>query len=99
MTPQGRSSSNHVQARAAGGGFDYGLAPVEVREQIQQAVHVVRERLQAAEPNAVAIGREFRTVKRLLAHGTFVSWLEAEFGMAHGEVVRFIAAAEKGSRR
>jgi hypothetical protein len=99
MSAGGRTSSDHCQARTDAGGFDYGLAPAGVRPKIQQAANAVREQLRAANPDAAAIGRELRTVKRLLAHGTFVAWLEAEFSIDHAAAVRFIAAAEGGERR
>lgn len=99
MTRRARNSSDHVQARAAAGNFDYRLAPVERREDIQLAAERIGEQLQGAEQNTVAIGRDLQAVKRLLAHGTFVAWCEAEFGMSDSAAVRYITAAEKGRDR
>jgi hypothetical protein len=93
MTRSGRTSSDHIQAPAAGGGFDYRFAPREARELIQEAAKTIRAHLQAAEPNAAEFAGEVRTVKRLLGHGTFLAWLEAEFGLAGAEADRFIVAA------
>ena len=93
MSRGGRKSSDHMQARGPGGGFDYNRAPRGVREQIREAAETIRQQLQAAEPNAAAFASEVRTVKRLLGHGVFLAWLEAEFGLLGAEADRFIVAA------
>ena len=99
MTHRARNSCDHIQARAAGGGFDYDRTPREVRAQIQEAAETIRKHLRAAEPNAAAFAREVRTVNRLLGYGTFLAWLEAEFGLLGAEADYFIAAAYRARRR
>lgn len=74
--------------------YDYDDIPEETRTQAQQAADQVRALLRRAAEDLVQIGTKLLEVKRLIGHGKFGGWIEAEFGWSHSTANRFMRVAE-----
>ena len=51
--------------------------------------------MQLAAESIIEVGRELIEQKRLLGHGNFLPWIEAEFGMSGVSASRFMNVAEQ----
>jgi hypothetical protein len=55
----------------------------------------IRSLAAGAVENGIEIGRELAAVRGMLPHGSFRSWLAAEFGMSRATAYRYMEAAER----
>lgn len=80
-----------------GSGFDYrslGLTDHAMNCVIAER-NRVRDLFTKSQENLIQIGHALLNVKELLPHGTFGSWLDAEFGWSPSSARRFMQVAEQ----
>lgn len=74
--------------------FDYGAVPAPVAVEAREAAQRIRLRLRRSAEDIIEIGRDLLAVKAALPHGSFLPWIEAEFGMSVRASQRFMQVAE-----
>ena len=55
----------------------------------------VRDGLRRSAGDIISIGQDLLAAKKLLGHGKFGGWLDAEFGLSHRSATQFMRAAER----
>ena len=74
--------------------FDYGAVPAPVAIEAREAAQRIRLRLRRSAEDIIEIGRDLLAVKASLPHGSFLPWIEAEFGMSERSARRFMQVAD-----
>lgn len=74
--------------------FDYGTVPAPIAVEAREAAQRIRLRLRRSAEDIIEIGRDLLAVKASLPHGSFLPWIEAEFGMGHSTADRFMQVAK-----
>ena len=72
-------------------GFEY--SAVTEGEKLQAAARRIKDCRHRIFEDVIEIGRELIAVKKMLAHGQFQKWIEAEFGWGKTTVRNFINVA------
>ncbi|MBF0093053.1 MAG: DUF3102 domain-containing protein [Alphaproteobacteria bacterium] len=75
--------------------FDYTGLPSEAATEIRAAAERIRVRMKRTAEDIIEIGRDLIAVKAKLAHGQFLPWIEAEFGMGDDTARNFMNVAKK----
>lgn len=73
--------------------FDYNDIPVPTAIRAREAAERIKLRLRRSAEDIIEIGRDLIAVKDSLPHGSFLPWIEAEFGMAERTARRFMDVA------
>lgn len=75
--------------------FDYARLPAEHAGEVRAAAERIKVRLKRTAEDIIEIGRDLIAMKERLAHGQFLPWIEAEFGMTDRTARNFMAVAER----
>ncbi len=75
--------------------FNYAALPAEKAASARAAAERIRGRMQLAAESIIEVGRELIEQKAALGHGSFLPWIEAEFGMSGVSSSRFMNVAEQ----
>lgn len=76
-------------------GFDYTGLDIETSQFVQQQTGEIRVLMKRTAQGIVEIGQKLIEVKERLGHGSFLDWLEAEFGWNRRTAHRFMSVAEQ----
>jgi hypothetical protein len=71
---------DNAETRTGHTTFSYEQLAFDIAEMVQQSADRIHERIKRASEEVFPIGRELNRVKDVLPHGTFLAWVEAEFG-------------------
>jgi hypothetical protein len=71
--------------------FNYSLLPTNEATQLRSTASSIRRRHSEIFNEAVSIGRELASAKRLLGHGRFGKWLEGEFSWSDRTARNYMA--------
>jgi DNA repair exonuclease SbcCD ATPase subunit len=71
--------------------FNYNQVSLDEALEIRACAERVRSRLKRTTEDIIEIGRELSDVKSKLPHGSFLPWVESEFGMAERTARNFIS--------
>lgn len=75
--------------------FDYNVVEDVHRELVKAAARAIKPRLKRAAEDIFVIGRELMGVREFLPYGSYVDWLDVEFGLSVRQAYRFISVAER----
>jgi hypothetical protein len=73
--------------------FDYSLIDQDARDDVRDAAVRIKVRMARTAADIVEIGKDLLAVKGALGHGHFLSWIDAEFGMAERTARNFMSVA------
>lgn len=73
--------------------FDYASLPPNVAEQAKGAVAYINDRQRTTAASILEIGERLISVKEALGHGSFTTWLDAEFGWNERTARNYMLAA------
>lgn len=79
--------------------FDYGTVPAPIAVEAREAAQRIRLRLRRSAEDIIEIGRDLLAIKASLPHGSFLPWIEAEFGMSEYSARNFMRVAEVYGKR
>lgn len=74
--------------------FDYGALDAETRVAVQERTAEIKALMKRAASDIIEIGQGLIEVKGRMPHGSFRSWLDAEFDWSYELAVRFMRVAE-----
>lgn len=75
--------------------FDYHLLSAEKREFVLQKTDETQWLLKKTAENIIKIGKNLLAVQAVLPHGSFLPWLQSEFGMSQPMAYNYIHVAER----
>ncbi len=75
--------------------FDYAQLDSETRVVVQQKTSEIKERMRNAAQSIVEIGERLLDIKQRLGHGSFGTWLKAEFEWSQDTARNFMNVAER----
>lgn len=74
--------------------FSYAMLAREDEAEVREAAERIKLRLRRSAEDIIEIGKDLIAVKDRLPHGSFLPWIEQEFGMSRFTANRFMAVAE-----
>jgi hypothetical protein len=74
--------------------FDYGMIEPAAAVHLRACAGQIRGRVRNMTADIIAIGRDLLEIKRMLVHGQFVPWVEAECGFTAKSAERYMRAAD-----
>lgn len=75
--------------------YDYEQIDAAHRHQVQEAAVQIRRDTEATQRSIIAVGKRLEEVKKLLPHGQFTAWIEAEFEWAERTAQGFMTIARE----
>src|SRR3954447_14910586 len=73
--------------------FDYDTLAPEIAAEARAAPGRINERIRAYQGAIIEAGRDLLAIKERLEHGSFLAWIEAEFGMTGRTAQNYMMAA------
>ena len=74
--------------------FDYTVLEGKTRTMVKRKTHEIHERIRSTAQSIVEIGQRLSDVKRVLPHGTYLAWLDAEFPWRQTTALRMMDVAK-----
>lgn len=74
--------------------FDYNLIDPENRESVEKSAEFVRKHIKSVALAVIAAGERLIEVKKLIPHGHWCGWLQAEFSWSERTAQRYMRVAE-----
>src|SRR4051794_22974901 len=76
-------------------GFDYSVLPADVQEEARAVADRIKERNRVTWAAILDTGLDLLEIKQQLQHGSFLGWIEHEFGMTERTAQNYMRAASE----
>ncbi len=75
--------------------FDYTSLTTTIQQEVRAAAERIKIRMKRTGEDIIEIGRDLKFSKSRLGHGNFLSWIDAEFGLAERTAQNFMKVTDK----